>query len=50
MRHKSNFDTTETPQERAQRERQDSAVRDRLGRSAISDRSPAAVAERWRGN
>jgi hypothetical protein len=44
------FDTSETAQERAQRERQESAERDRLGRTGKIDRSPAAIAERWTGN
>jgi hypothetical protein len=43
------FDTTETPQEQAQRERQQRAERDR-GRVGKIDRSPAAIAERWSGN
>jgi hypothetical protein len=41
------FDTTETAQARAQRERQDRAVHDRLERLGKWDRSPGATAERW---
>jgi hypothetical protein len=41
------FDTTETAQARAQRERQDRAVHDRLERLGKWDRSPGAIAERW---
>ena len=44
------FDTTETPQERAEIERLESAKRDRLGRPDKINRSPAAVAEKSSGN
>ena len=44
------FDTAETPQERAQRERQQRTESVNLGRIGKIDRSPTAVAERWSGD
>ena len=44
------FDTAETPQERAQRERQQRTEAVNLGRMCKIDRSPTTVAERWTGN
>ena len=44
------FDTAETPQERAQRERQQRTEAVNLGRMGKIDRSPTTVAERWTGN
>ena len=44
------FDTAETPQERAQRERQQRTEAVNLGRMGKIDRSPTTVAERWSGN
>ena len=44
------FDTTETAQQRAQRERQQRTESVNLGRIGKIDRSPSTIAERWSGN
>ena len=44
------FDTAETPQERAQREREQRLARENLGQIGETYSPPSAIAEKWSGN